>query len=639
MVYELPNVESFYAGTYVSTPSENYGELFTGYRLNFGRIGSPTSFQTANQVSEVSARLKEGTKVVELQPLQPEIFDTIPAQQFTEIKQLMKLSGAEPTLHGPLIDPAGFTEGGIWTETNRQNSEREMFNAVKRAHQLDIKGNIPVTFHATGARGIPSYDPIPGAEEKKEVLYIVDRESGQLHPIKRETTALPAPIYEFDKETGLVRTKNGEPVVDKRVQETEKGSGVYELPPEVRVDEFNRREWSHPLSSLEYNKTIVEQRLSNSSNVVIGLNHAKEIGHELTQEQNEKFKDALMELKTMKNQAEDTELQLRNMFTQAFTLGNEQEKKILQEAAKKYTAALKPIGAPNYDELIEHEPGKFAQIVKIKSDAEGQFINDLRKVNPKKYISSEEFALEKTKQTIGNIAFQAFKKFGDQAPIISMENVMPNTVFGRAGSMKKLIEASREVFVENAKKAGYSQADAEASAKRLIGVTWDTGHINLIRKYGFGEDNPGKFMAEEAKKIAPYVKHVHLADNFGFNETHLPPGMGNVPFKEILQEMEKAGFKGKHIIEAGNFVAQKMGMPTPYVLEAFGSPIYGAVAQPYWNQAKAIYGFPQGYFGGYGMMLPDQHFSTYGSGFSSLPQELGGQTPGKGQRFSGAPME
>jgi len=639
MVYELPNVESFYAGTYVSTPSESYGELFTGYRLNFGRIGSPTSFQTANQVSEVSARLKEGTKVVELQPLQPEIFDTIPAQQFTEIKQLMKLSGAEPTIHGPLIDPAGFTEGGVWTETNRKNSEREMFNAVVRAHQLDAKGNIPVTFHATGARGIPSYDPIPGQEEKKEVLYIVDRESGQLYPIKREQTALPAPIYEFDKDTGLVKTKNGEPIKDKRVKEIKKDSGVYELPPEVRVDEFNRREWSHPLSTLEYNKTIVEQRLSNYAEAVIGLNDRQKRGIKLNEDQKKDFNDAIMELKTMKNQAEDTELQLRNIFTKAFTLGTDKEKEILKEAAKKYTEALKPLGAPDYDKLIEKDPSRFAQIVKIKSEAEKNFINDLRRVNPKQYVPSEEFALEKTQQTVGNIAFQAFKKFGDKAPIISMENVMPNTVFGRAESLKNMIEKSREVFIKNATNAGYSQADAESAAKRLIGVTWDTGHINLIRKYGFGEGDPGKFMAEEAKKIAPYVKHVHLADNFGFNETHLPPGMGNVPFKEILKEMEKAGFKGKHIVEAGNFVAQKMGMPTPYVLEAFGSPIYGAVAQPYWNQAKAIYGFPQGYFGGYGMMLPDQHFSTYGSGFSSLPQELGGQVPGKGQRFSGAPME
>jgi hypothetical protein len=33
--------------------------------------------------------------------------------------------------------------------------------------------------------------------------------------------------------------------------------------------------------------------------------------------------------------------------------------------------------------------------------------------------------------------------------------------------------------------------------------------------------------------------------------------------------------------------------------------------------------------------LPEKHFSTYGTGFSSLPEELGGQIPGTQSRFSG----
>lgn len=643
MVYQLPNVESFYTGTYTTAPSESYGELFTGYRINFSRIGSPTSMQTANQISEVTARLSEGTKIVELQPLQGEIFDTIPAQQFTEVKQLMKLTGAEPTLHAPLIDPAGFTEGGIWTEANRQEAEREMFNAVQRAHQMDAKGNIPVTFHATGARGIPSFDPIPGPGNKKEILYIVDRESGQMGPIKREITALPAPVYEFDENGFVKKDEKGNPIEDKRVVSL--GKGLYEVPPEVALDEFNRRHWSKPLTDIEYNKNYVESHLSEYVSKIIELDKERQI-RGLRPEEKQILNQLVMQVRTIKNIGQDTELNLKERFTHAFNAANENDKKILQKAAENYSKQLRKIGAPDFEKLIEENPAEFVRIVKLKSNAETDFINDLRKVNPRQYIPTEEFALDKTKQTIGNIALKAYKQFGDKAPIISIENVMPNTVFARADSMKKLVEESRKVFVENAKKEGMSESEAKEAAKRLIGVTWDTGHINLIRKYGFGEKDGvfnkeefGKFIAEETKKIAPYVKHVHLADNFGYNETHLPPGMGEVPFKEILRELEKAGYKGKNIIEAGNFVAHKMGSPTPYVLEAFGSPIYGAQAQPYWNQARASYGFPQGYFGGYGMMLPEQHFSTYGSGFSSLPQELGGQMPGKGQRFSGSPME
>jgi hypothetical protein len=58
---------------------------------------------------------------------------------------------------------------------------------------------------------------------------------------------------------------------------------------------------------------------------------------------------------------------------------------------------------------------------------------------------------------------------------------------------------------------------------------------------------------------------------------------------------------------------------------------------PYWNQAA---GLQEGYFSGYGQMLPQINYETFGAGFSQLPQELGGQIPGaKGSRMSGRPLE
>ena len=56
---------------------------------------------------------------------------------------------------------------------------------------------------------------------------------------------------------------------------------------------------------------------------------------------------------------------------------------------------------------------------------------------------------------------------------------------------------------------------------------------------------------------------------------------------------------------------------------------------PYWNQAAGASG---GYWAGYGQTLPEQHFSMYGSGFSNLPTELGGQMSGK-SRGATRPLE
>src|SRR3989344_3944742 len=210
-------------------------------------------------------------------------------------------------------------------------------------------------------------------------------------------------------------------------------------------------------------------------------------------------------------------------------------------------------------------------------------------------------------------------------------------ILQKKNRQKNLVEMSREKFVENAKKEGMSERDAKRAAEKLIGVTWDVGHINMIRKFGFSE----KDVAEESKKIAPFLKHIHLSDNFGMEHTELPMGMGNVPFKEIMKNLGKKGFEAKKIIEAGDWWQHfgKQGANPPFVptLQGLGSPIYGMTMAPYWNQSV---GLQQGYLSGYGAMLPQINYETWGAGFSNLPQELGGERPGgQGSRMSGRGME
>jgi hypothetical protein len=52
------------------------------------------------------------------------------------------------------------------------------------------------------------------------------------------------------------------------------------------------------------------------------------------------------------------------------------------------------------------------------------------------------------------------------------------------------------------------------------------------------------------------------------------------------------------------------------------------------------YGLHEGYFGGYGNMLPQTNYQMFGAGFSQLPQELGGAMPGQGRsRMGGNSLE
>jgi len=133
------------------------------------------------------------------------------------------------------------------------------------------------------------------------------------------------------------------------------------------------------------------------------------------------------------------------------------------------------------------------------------------------------------------------------------------------------------------------------------------------------------------------VKHVHLTDNFGYSDSHLVPGMGNVPFKKILEQLEKTGRleeMGK-VIEAGGFINQFKKSAVSSSMAAFGSPIYGMTANANWAQSIGMMG---SYSGGYGTLNPQQHHSMYGAGFTTMPVELGGEIQGGQSRFGGTPM-
>jgi hypothetical protein len=253
---------------------------------------------------------------------------------------------------------------------------------------------------------------------------------------------------------------------------------------------------------------------------------------------------------------------------------------------------------------------------------------------PQTYEDLNEFAKQKTVETFSNVAFNSYKKFKDNSPIISIENPPAGAIFSRGEDLKDIVEKARERFVEKAQDDGMNEKEARQAAEKVIGVTWDVGHINMLKKYGY----ENKDIIEESKKVAKFIKNVHLSDNFGLEHTELPMGMGNVPIKEILQNLGKEGFEANKIIEAGNWWQHFRTPPLKETLEAFGSPVYSMEMAPYWNQNV---GFQQDYDAGLaGQWLPQINYETFGTSFSRLPSELGGQRPGaEGSRMSGRPME
>jgi len=214
--------------------------------------------------------------------------------------------------------------------------------------------------------------------------------------------------------------------------------------------------------------------------------------------------------------------------------------------------------------------------------------------------------------------------------VISIENLYQGMGFSQGADLNNLIKESQKKFVDAAvKKEGMSRAEAERMAKKLIGVTFDVGHLNVSKGRGFTDEH----LVKEAEQIAKHVKHVHITDNFGYSDTHLPIGMGNVPVEKLLGALGERGKELRKINEVGGWFQHFKTNPFPQILEAAGSQVYSSGEGPYWSQTG---GFQQSYTSGYGMMLPQKHYETFGAGFSQLPQELGGQVgAGAGGRMGG----
>ncbi len=660
MTYNTTSYESFYEGG-ISSLSPDYGN-FTGYRMSAAQLGFPGSPQTANQLGETVNAIKQGVKAFEVTMLMPDTADVIPTQHFKEMKALMKLSGVKPSVHGPLIDAAGFNDKGWGGEEGRADNERRMFDAIEKAHILDSKGNIPIVFHSSN--GTPGAEWRPGDKSLGEDKFVMEKgsainqETGQMIAIKREYKFRPeAPEY---LEKGKVKGRPAGVLFDAEGTIGSANLGEWENKM-TEIAQMNKHAeeiiGSAPVNLGGYENAII----SKDGKIIIDIKTGKTLTP-FNSEGKENQTEAYNQMRKAGLFLENAELSFNSAFHQAYKYGSDKQRKELKKLSEEYTTAMygdkkkEILGAKeSYENFIPiYEPQKRVHILNATLEKMGNITENRAVVNkngeyvlkngrpfrdrnygtPEVFQETEKFAMGKASQTFGNLTMKSYDKFGGNAPVIVIENMFQGMAFSRAEDMKKLVEMSRKNFVKQLiSEKGMDEKKAKGIADKHLGVTWDVGHVNIMKKKGFTD----KDVIEQTKLIAPMVKHVHLTDNFGYADTHLAPGMGNVPIKGILEELEKTGRfdEMRKITEAGAFVQHFKKSPHPLTMAAFGSSIYGMKSAPYWNQVMDIQG---SYFGGYGTVNPSQHHSMYGSGFTTMPVELGGQMPGGQSRFGGAPM-
>lgn len=624
----MTSYEYFYNGNPYSLDAK-YGNVFTGYRVPAGELGATTSIQTANQIKQVSDLLNQGIKAIEVSTIQPEVFESIPKQHLKEINRISRLTNSQASVHAPLIEASGYTREG-WDDAARVQAQIQMWNAVEKSHEIDPKGNVPVTFHASAMLPLAEEKMKEGDKEVSKSMYVVDSRTGEIAQIKEKEKFFPEEIPKDYVNKNKLSPKD--------VASIQLGKNFV---PQLELNKINDETFTKRLNDANYYASMGEERLD--AVMHIPEEALRRQGVSDPKEFEKKEREFIKAFTTMEPEHVPEELKesymrisrgidhgkifLRDSYNQLKELYNKAYKDASPEDREKLDAYRKEI-TPLINQEISKDPQRLKEFSEKVIHKGIKVLGSIDK--PKLYKPLNDFLVEKSSETFGNVAFKAYQKFGENAPIVSIENPPTDNALSRADDLKKLIVESRNQFVRNAVKEGLSETEAKKAAEKLIGATWDTSHNAMFRKFGFTE----KDLVKEAEKIAPFVKHVHYNDNFGSSHTDLPPGMGSVPMKEILKKLEEAGFKGKKVFEGGGFFQHFQTSPHPYVLEGSGSSFYAGKG-PYWNQMPAYgnyFGFPSSYF-------PDQHFSIYGGGFSNIPLELGGQSQAKGSRLSGTPME
>jgi sugar phosphate isomerase/epimerase len=98
-----------------------------------------------------------------------------------------------------------------------------------------------------------------------------------------------------------------------------------------------------------------------------------------------------------------------------------------------------------------------------------------------------------------------------------LENLLPHLLFGRTSDLLWLMGALNQPNV---------------------GVCLDTGHAHLA-----GD------LYTAAQKLSGHLRMVHISDNRGKADDHLPPGRGKIDWRRFLTGLEEVGYRGALIME------------------------------------------------------------------------------------------
>lgn len=112
-------------------------------------------------------------------------------------------------------------------------------------------------------------------------------------------------------------------------------------------------------------------------------------------------------------------------------------------------------------------------------------------------------------------------------------------------SLKKLVDKGSEKGLTIFYEPIGSKQDSEENLEKIldavpeVGCHLDLGHCNLHGK------NPAGMIRQFKDRLC----HLHLHDNYGDADMHLPPGTGNIDWNEVFVALRDIGYNGTVTLE------------------------------------------------------------------------------------------
>jgi len=556
---------------------------------------------TKDALQPLVAKIREGASKVEIGFLgagKGSIFsgninpESIDKEQREAIRLLAKVNKVELSTHATVATGgfAGLSNRGFDDGTRIAN-----LNEIKRAIEFaaDTAQGGAVTMHAQefprplfnieGKDSGVKFLAHP-SESEDAVLPLVDARTGEIIQSVRKNLKIQMPVYETDADGKPIVNKFGN-YVPKIEEVKDKDGSVHHL---FKTEEWDwkkiEEETARRNASLAKDKQLKPEQVYHVLQAEASLKTAKgeEIelmkDYDLMKERRERVVEALEKWKAVEDAAGSNKERLKDDFRD-----DELPRDLVLPKQGLPTERLQ-----RAKEILDRQLASIEQ----KGIAQRERIRDFEKTMDNiKPLS--DFAVEKSTDSIARVGMYAYdveKQKGLKKDLfVAPEGIFPDRYGSHPQELKNLIIESRRKMAETLQKErGMSESAARDVAERHIKATVDVGHVNVWRKYF--QQNPGESIDQANKRFnnwllsemkdlnkSKIIGHLHISDNFGYEDEHLTPGQGSAPIKEFVKLMKEAGVTDM-VVEPGAQDPAKQYEALYGGWKLFGHSIYGVSA-------------------------------------------------------------